>query len=46
MSDDAFRDAAETELEEADPLPQLEWKLPMTRNTIVATLRGLAGGTR
>jgi xanthine dehydrogenase YagS FAD-binding subunit len=45
-TEDAFRDAAETELDEADPLPQLEWKLPMARNTIVATLRGLAGGTR
>jgi xanthine dehydrogenase YagS FAD-binding subunit len=42
----SFRDAAETELAEADPLPQLEWKLPMARNTIVATLRGLTGVTR
>jgi xanthine dehydrogenase YagS FAD-binding subunit len=42
----SFRDAAETELAEAEPLPQLEWKLPMARNTVVATLRGLTGGAR
>jgi xanthine dehydrogenase YagS FAD-binding subunit len=42
-TEQAFRDAASAELEQADPLPDLAWKVPMARNTIVATLRGLAG---
>jgi xanthine dehydrogenase YagS FAD-binding subunit len=41
-TEQAFADAAEAELEQADPLPDLAWKVPMARNTIVATLRGLA----
>jgi xanthine dehydrogenase YagS FAD-binding subunit len=45
-TEESFRDAADEELEQADPLPDLQWKVPMTRNTIVATLRHLAGGAR
>jgi xanthine dehydrogenase YagS FAD-binding subunit len=46
-SEDGYRAAAEAELAQADPLPDLAWKVPMARNTIVATLRGLtAGGVR
>jgi xanthine dehydrogenase YagS FAD-binding subunit len=41
-TEDSFREAAESELAEAQAPPGLEWKLPMARNTIVATLRGLA----
>jgi xanthine dehydrogenase YagS FAD-binding subunit len=41
-TEQAFTDAATAELEQADPLPDLAWKVPMARNTIVATLRGLA----
>jgi xanthine dehydrogenase YagS FAD-binding subunit len=42
----AFREAADAELGRAEPLPALAWKIPMVRNTIAATLRGLAGATR
>jgi len=45
-TEESFRAAADAELAQADPLPDLAWKVPMTRNTIAATLRGLAGGTR
>jgi xanthine dehydrogenase YagS FAD-binding subunit len=41
--DDAFRRAAEAELEHARPLPDNAFKVPMARNAIVATLRDLAG---
>jgi xanthine dehydrogenase YagS FAD-binding subunit len=41
-TEQAFTDAADAELEQADPLPDLAWKVPMARNTIVATLRDLA----
>jgi len=41
-TEQAFLDAAEAELTQADPLTDLAWKVPMTRNTIVATLRDLA----
>ncbi len=43
-TEDAFRRAAEAELEAADPLSQNGFKLPMARNTITATLRNLAAG--
>jgi xanthine dehydrogenase YagS FAD-binding subunit len=43
-TEDAFRRAAEAELEEAEPLSQNGFKLPMARNTITATLRNLAAG--
>jgi xanthine dehydrogenase YagS FAD-binding subunit len=42
----AFREAADAELVRAEPLPALAWKIPMVRNTIAATLRGLAGAAR
>jgi xanthine dehydrogenase YagS FAD-binding subunit len=45
-TEDAFAQAAEAELAQADPVPDLAWKVPMARRTIVATLRGLAGGAR
>jgi xanthine dehydrogenase YagS FAD-binding subunit len=45
-TDGSFRAAADAELAQADPLPDLAWKLPMTRNTVAATLRSLAGVTR
>jgi xanthine dehydrogenase YagS FAD-binding subunit len=45
-TEEAFRQAAEAELAQADPLPGNEFKVPMARNTITATLRNLAGGTR
>jgi len=41
--EDSFRAAAAAELAEADPLPDLAWKVTLARNTIVATLRRLAG---
>jgi xanthine dehydrogenase YagS FAD-binding subunit len=44
--EESFRAAADAELVQAEPLPDLAWKVPMTRNTIAATLRGLAGATR
>jgi xanthine dehydrogenase YagS FAD-binding subunit len=45
-TEDSFRAAADAELAQADPLPDLAWKVPMTRNTMAATLRALAGVTR
>ena len=45
-TEDAFRQAAEAELAQAHPLPGNAFKVPMARNTITATLRTLAGGTR
>jgi len=45
-TEESFRAAAAAELAEADPLPDLAWKVPMASNTIVATLRGLLGGAR
>jgi xanthine dehydrogenase YagS FAD-binding subunit len=44
--DDAFRSAAEAELDAATPLRDNGFKVPMAVNTITATLRRLAGGTR
>jgi xanthine dehydrogenase YagS FAD-binding subunit len=41
-TEQAFLEAAEAELAQADPLPDLAWKVPMVRNTLVATLRDLA----
>lgn len=38
-----FREAAEAELAEADPLPGNAFKVPLARNTIVRTLLDLAG---
>ncbi len=40
-TEDAFRRAADAELAAARPLPGNEFKVPMARNTIVATLRDL-----
>lgn len=45
-TEEAFRHAAEAELTQASPLPGNGFKVPMARNTITATLRTLAGGTR
>ena len=42
----AFRAAAEAELAAAVPLEGNAFKVPMARNTITATLRNLAGGSR
>lgn len=39
---EAFLRAAEAELEQARPLPRNAYKVPLTRNLIVATLEGLA----
>jgi xanthine dehydrogenase YagS FAD-binding subunit len=44
-TEESFRAAAAAELAAADPLPDLAWKVPMASNTIVATLRGLLGGS-
>ena len=43
-TEESFRAAAAAELAQADPLPDLAWKVPLARNTIVATLRELATG--
>ncbi|MCC5582003.1 xanthine dehydrogenase family protein subunit M [Microtetraspora sp. AC03309] len=40
-TEDAFRRAADAELAAARPLPGNEFKVPMARNTVVATLRDL-----
>jgi xanthine dehydrogenase YagS FAD-binding subunit len=45
-TEQSFRAAATAELEEAEPLRDNAFKVPLVRNTITATLRGLAGGTR
>ena len=42
-TEEAFRRAAEAELEAARPLPGNEFKMPLTRSTMTATLRNLAG---
>jgi xanthine dehydrogenase YagS FAD-binding subunit len=41
-TDDSFRSAADAELGRARPLSENGFKIPMARNTITATLRGLA----
>ncbi|GIH17673.1 FAD binding domain-containing protein [Rugosimonospora africana] len=43
VSEERFRQAAEAELAEADPLPGNAFKVPLARNTIVRTLLDLAG---
>jgi xanthine dehydrogenase YagS FAD-binding subunit len=43
-TEDRFRAAAEAELADARPLPGNAFKVPLARNTIISTLRGLAGG--
>ena len=43
-TEDSFRAAAEAELAQAEPLRDNAFKVPMARNTITATLRGLAAG--
>jgi xanthine dehydrogenase YagS FAD-binding subunit len=45
-TEQAFRAAAEAELAAAVPLEGNAFKVPMARNTITATLRNLAGGSR
>jgi xanthine dehydrogenase YagS FAD-binding subunit len=45
-TEEAFRAAAEAELAAAAPLEGNAFKVPMARNTITATLRNLAGGSR
>ena len=45
-TEQAFRAAAEAELEQAEPLSGNGFKVPMARNTITATLRNLTGGAR
>jgi xanthine dehydrogenase YagS FAD-binding subunit len=42
-TEDAFRAAADAELEAATPTAENAFKVPLARNTIVATLRDLAG---
>jgi len=41
-TEQAFREAIDAELAQADPLPDLAWKLTLARNTVVATLRDLS----
>lgn len=41
-TEDAFRRAADAELEAAQPMPDNAFKIPMTRNTLAALLRELA----
>ena len=43
-TEDTFRRAADAELEQAQPLPGNEFKVELTRRTIVATLTTLAEG--
>jgi xanthine dehydrogenase YagS FAD-binding subunit len=43
-TEDTFRRAADAELEHAQPLPGNEFKVELTRRTIVATLTTLAEG--
>jgi xanthine dehydrogenase YagS FAD-binding subunit len=45
-TEEAFRAAAEAELADARPQGENAFKIPMVRNTIVATLRGLAARGR
>lgn len=44
-TEESFRVAATAELEQAEPLRDNGFKLPLARNTITATLRGLARET-
>jgi xanthine dehydrogenase YagS FAD-binding subunit len=44
-TEESFRAAATAELEGADPLRDNAFKVPLARNTITATLRGLAAQT-
>ncbi|HET7303444.1 MAG TPA: xanthine dehydrogenase family protein subunit M [Segeticoccus sp.] len=46
VGDDAFRDAAEAELTQAEPLRGNEFKVPMLRNTMLRVLRDLTEGRR
>ena len=46
VTEETFRAAADAELEQAEPLPGNEFKVPMLRNTVVSVLRELAGGAR
>jgi xanthine dehydrogenase YagS FAD-binding subunit len=46
VTEDTFRRAADDELERAEPLPGNEFKVELTRRTIVATLTALAEGHR
>jgi len=41
-TEDAYRRAADAELAAAEPLPGNGFKIPMTRNTLAAVLRGLS----
>ncbi|HWM37614.1 MAG TPA: FAD binding domain-containing protein, partial [Streptomyces sp.] len=41
-TEDAFRQAADAELDAAQPMPDNAFKIPMTRNTLAALLRELA----
>ncbi|MCG5431177.1 xanthine dehydrogenase family protein subunit M [Mycobacterium sp. MYCO198283] len=45
-TEDTFAAAADAELAAAEPLPGNEFKVELTRRTLVATLRELAGGRR
>lgn len=45
-TEESFRAAADAGLAEARPLPGNEFKLPLARNTIVATLLDLAGASQ
>jgi xanthine dehydrogenase YagS FAD-binding subunit len=45
-TEDSFRAAADAELEHAEPLPGNEFKVELTRRTIVATLTSLTEGQR
>lgn len=44
-SEEAFKAAAEAELDAADPLPGNAFKVPMAINTVVAVLRQLTGNS-
>jgi xanthine dehydrogenase YagS FAD-binding subunit len=44
-TEDSFRRAAEAELAAAQPVAGNAFKVPLARNTLVATLRELAGET-
>jgi xanthine dehydrogenase YagS FAD-binding subunit len=45
-TEEAFRSAAAAELAQAHPLPGNDFKVPMARNVVTATLRDLAGLAR
>ena len=44
-TEDSFRRAADAELAAAQPVDGNAFKVPLARNTLVATLRELTGGT-